>query len=129
MRKTWRNSLGKPSRDKGLRREREVVRRLASVRGVEAERVPLSGAGGGSFAGDVLIRVGVEKLYAEVKARADGSGFKQIKKWMGDNDFLFLVEDRAEPLVAVPWKVFSGLLEGYARGGPLDIDGARDEEE
>jgi len=46
--------MGKFSRDKGARGEREIVGRHLAL-GIRAERVPLSGAGGGSFRGDVDI--------------------------------------------------------------------------
>ena len=53
------------SKRKGSRIERGVVTEFQMV-GIHAERVPLSGAVGGSFAGDILI----EGTYrAEVKAR------------------------------------------------------------
>ena len=106
--------MGKPSRDKGQRRERQVVA-LHTALGVRAERVPLSGAyryqGNG---GDVDIypwsREG-PPCCAEVKARASGEGFKTIEKWLGENDALFLVRDRQEPMVVLPWATWERLLK------------------
>lgn len=46
--------MGKMSRDKGARVEREIVARHEAI-GVHAGRVPLSGAAGGRFSGDVHV--------------------------------------------------------------------------
>jgi len=105
--------MGKPSRDKGGRIEREIVN-LHKAMGVHAARVPLSGAAGGAYSGDVDIYVdGPEEapLVTEVKARASGGGFVTIEKWLGENDALFLRRDRAEPLVVLPWRVWKRLIE------------------
>ena len=63
--------MGKPSRDKGLRRERAIVD-LHVKCGLRAERVPLSGAlryrGNGADV-DLYVR-GAEPVKAEVKDRA-----------------------------------------------------------
>ena len=78
--------MGKFSRDKGGRAEREIVARHLAL-GVHAERVPLSGACGGSFAGDVIIP-GIGTV--EVKCRAGGAGFRTglaREKW---RDFWYL---------------------------------------
>ena len=86
--------MGKRSRDKGQRIENEVVH-LHLDTGIPASRVPLSGAHGGEYAGDVRIL----DFTGEVKARANGEGFKQLEKWLGDHDLLFLRRDRQRPLV------------------------------
>ncbi len=93
------------SRDKGNRIEREIVHRHLDM-GIAAERVPLSGAAGGSFKGDIQIG----DLRGEVKARRAGQGFKTLERWLGDNDLLFLRRDRAEPLVVMDWKTYSKLM-------------------
>ena len=71
--------MGKPSRDKGLRRERAIVD-IHMKCGLRAERVPLSGAlryrGNGADV-DLYVR-GAEPLKAEVKARGEGDGFKTL---------------------------------------------------
>jgi hypothetical protein len=59
---------GRRSRDKGARTERVIV------------CVPLSGAVGGRFAGDVVVSVQGRDLTAEVKARADG--FRELYGWL-----------------------------------------------
>ncbi|MGL4686625.1 MAG: putative PDDEXK endonuclease [Commensalibacter sp.] len=100
-------------RDKGARREREIVHKCIAE-GIYAERVPLSGASvfrnTHSTDVDVYARGKHESpLVTEVKARANGEGFKTIKRWLGDADALFLVADREEPLVLLPFKVFTSL--------------------
>jgi len=80
--------------------------------GVDAERVPLSGAAGGSYTGDVII---LGTFRSEVKARKSGSGFVTLEKWMGDNDLLFLRRDNALPMVCMTWEVYSRLIKNLAR--------------
>jgi hypothetical protein len=107
--------VGKKSRDKGNRVERELVLLHRGIAGVHAERVPLSGAAGGLFDSDLRISVADLSLKAECKARGDGAGFKQLEKWLGSNDLLLLKRDRAEPLCVMPWSVYAKLLQCVAR--------------
>lgn len=100
--------MGKMSRDKGQRIERELVH-LHQAAGLDASRVPLSGAAGGPYSGD--LRIG--DLRAEVKARASGSGFKQLEAWLADHDMLFLRRDRQRPLVVMPWATYEKLMVAY----------------
>jgi len=90
---------GKASRDKGNRGERDLVNRLKAY-GFEAERVPLSGAAGGTFSGDLRVVVAGETLSCEVKVR--GNGFKQLYDWLGDNHCLIVRADRKQPLLVIP---------------------------
>jgi len=99
--------MGKPSRDKGNRVEREVVNACLDV-GIKAERVPLSGAAGGSFTGDIIIR---DKFRCEIKARKDGSGFRLLYKWKGLNDILIVKQDRSVPLFIMDLHTLSQLME------------------
>lgn len=101
---------GKRSRQKGDRHERKVVSSFREL-GLACERVPLSGAAGGEFSGDVRLNVpGFGVWCLEVKARKDADGWKRIKAWLGANDALVLAEDRAEPLVVLPMRAFQELL-------------------
>lgn len=99
-------SGGRSAKRKGDRIEREIVA-LHRDLGWSAERVPLSGAVGGSFAGDLKI-AGIGT--AEVKARAGGEGFVTLERWLGNNDALFLRRDYATPLVVLPWRAYASLL-------------------
>ena len=74
--------MGRKSRSKGLLNERQIVNLLKEI-GLTAQRVPLSGAAGGLFAGDIVIDGQVYE--AKIKA----TGFKQIYDWLDDNAGLF----------------------------------------
>jgi Holliday junction resolvase len=103
---------GSKHRRKGSRIEREIVRLHTSI-GIHAERVPLSGAAGGNFSGDVNIYAfGHDEapLVGEVKARKTGAGFVTLEKWLGENDALILRRDRAEPMVVIPWRTWCRLV-------------------
>jgi hypothetical protein len=119
--------MGKASRDKGMRRERAVVD-IHTKCGIHAERVPLSGAvryrGNGADV-DIYVR-GAEPLKAEVKARGDGAGFRTLEQWLGANDALFLIRDRAPPLVVLPLHAWLEIAGRSARLDP-DADTARTE--
>ncbi len=112
--------MGKPSRDKGLRRERAIVE-IHAKSGLRAERVPLSGAlryqGNGADV-DLYVR-GAVPVKAEVKARGEGSGFRTLERWLGGNDALFLWRDRATPFVVLPLHIW---LEVAGRSARVDAD-------
>jgi len=90
---------GKASRDKGMRHERYLVN-LFRKAGLFAERVPLSGAAGGSYAGDISVPVLGHDWTLEAKVRSHG--FAQLYGWLGDNHALIVKADRSEPLVVLP---------------------------
>ena len=100
-------------RDKGARRERELVN-LHLEMGAHAERVPLSGAAryqGGDHDIDVYpFSLDAGALVGEVKARKNGEGFKTLESWLADNDLLFLWRDWQDPLVVIPWRVWRTIL-------------------
>jgi Holliday junction resolvase len=105
--------MGKLSRDKGARAEREIVALHTEI-GVKAEKVPLSGAT--KYQGGVDVDVypwgdDREPLVCEVKARASGTGFRVLEGMLGDADVLFLRRDRQKPLVVLPWSTWQRLLK------------------
>jgi Holliday junction resolvase len=89
---------GRRSRNKGARTERRIVHAL-QANGFAAVRVPLSGAAGGRFAGDIVLPLMGRDLCVEVKARADG--FRELYCWLDGRDVLIVKADRQEPLVVV----------------------------
>ena len=118
--------MGKSSRDKGLRRERAIVDIHVKC-GIDAERVPLSGAAryrGNGADVDLYVR-GTEPLKAEVKARGDGGGFKTLEQWLGRNDALFLWRDRATPMVVLPLHVWIEIARRSVRCAEPDADRER----
>jgi hypothetical protein len=109
--------MARLSRDKGARIERELVH-LHLDASIPASRVPLSGAAGGEYSGDLRIL----DLRAEVKARANGEGFRQLEKWLGQHDILFLRRNRQRPLVLLPWDVYIRLLQCYQQLTPGEAE-------
>lgn len=106
--------MGAMQRRKGARVERELVNALKAA-GIPAERVPLSGAAGGSYTGDLVIN---GRYRVEVKARKDGKGFTQLEDWLGDNDLLILKRNHGDPLVVLPWELATALLLVAVAQGP-----------
>ncbi len=106
--------MGKSSRDKGQRRERQIVALHVDL-GIHAERVPLSGAsryqGNGADLDVYPFSRDGPPLCGEVKARRNGEGFVTLERWLGENDMLFLVRDRQEPMVVLPWATWERLLK------------------
>ena len=109
---------GRRSRDKGNRIEREIVDRHKSL-GVHAERYPLSGASRFRGSGhDVdIYPFGRDEapIVCEVKGRKDGAGFATLERWLGEFDALFLKRNNADPLVVLPWRVWSQILDRVRR--------------
>jgi hypothetical protein len=109
---------GARHRQKGDRIEREIVDRHKAL-GVHAERYPLSGAsrfrGSGHDIDIYLFGRDQAPAVAEVKARASGSGFTTLENWLAEYDALFLRRDNSDPLVLVPWRTWSRILERLRR--------------
>jgi Holliday junction resolvase len=87
---------GRRSRSKGARTERSIVNALKAS-GIAAVRVPLSGAVGGRFVGDIVLPLMGRDLCVEVRARADG--FRELYSWLNQRDVPIVKADRQEPLV------------------------------
>lgn len=89
-------SGGKGSRQKGDRFERECVNAFLAG-GIFAERVPLSGAVGGSFGADiqVTLREKVQKFECKMRKRA----WSDLYKWIVGNYALLIRTNGNEGLV------------------------------
>ena len=59
--------------------------------------VPLSGAVGARFDGDIVLPLIGRDLCVQVKVRADG--FRELYSWLSGRDVLIAKADRQEPLV------------------------------
>jgi len=91
-------SGGRSPRRKGDAGEREFAALIGGA------RVPLSGALGGDFAGDVQAL----GLVWECKRRGDG--FRELYRWLEQRDALALRADRRGWLVVMPLETLLGLL-------------------
>ncbi len=100
--------MGKLSRDKGARGERELVRLFRSW-GLKAERVPLSGAT--TYAnGDVDVYPKGRNAPFVVECKTRATGFKQLYTWLGDYDVLAVKADRKDRLYVIPERVLRKLI-------------------
>jgi len=115
--------MGKFSRDKGARKERVMIEKLQKI-GIRAIRTANSGAAhtiskdkalSSSYRGDLFCALEKWQFAAEVKARSDDSGWKCVKEWMGNADMLFICEDRKDPLVVIPFHIFTTLVDMVRR--------------
>jgi hypothetical protein len=95
------------SRQKGDRFERECVNTLRA-KGIEAERVPLSGAAGGSYASDLRVRIGAAKVPIECKTRK--RAWSDLFGWLPGNFALFIKADRTDTLVVMSLETFVNLI-------------------
>lgn len=112
--------MGKLSRDKGLRTEREIVALHRKI-GVPAERVPLSGAAGYQANGQDLdiYPFGTDRapLCCQVKRYGSQRGTKGVIDALSDADALFIRYDASPgepvrpPLVVLPWATWEKLLK------------------
>lgn len=98
-----------PSRQKGDRFERDCIAQLAE-HGVKAARVPLSGAAGGDFSGDLRVEVcgQVEQVECKTRKRA----WTDLFNWLPGNFCLFIKADRTDTLVVMNLETFARLSKG-----------------
>jgi Holliday junction resolvase len=108
---------GRRSRNKGVRAERAIVNALKAS-GIAAVRVPLSGAVGGRFAGDIILPLMGRDLCVEVKCRSQG--FRELYAWLEGRDVLIVKADGQKPLVVLRMP----LAAEIARGKGIDEGGA-----
>lgn len=90
-----------PSKRKGSNGEREFIKEWGG-----GKKIPLSGALGGEWIGDVEIP---ELGRGEIKRRKDG--FKQLYAWLEGKDFLAVRADRREWLVVMRMERLRELLK------------------
>jgi hypothetical protein len=99
-------SGGRAPKRKGVRVERELVHELHRL-GLVCIRVPLSGAVGGVWSGDIHLELRGETFRIEVKARRE---FRTLHGWLAGADLLLLKADRQPPLAVLPLAVLARLL-------------------
>ena len=100
---------GKAARVKGASFEREIVN-WHKERGVDAERIPLSGAMKGNYASD--IKLGPQlALTAECKRRARAYQDLYDALDQDNSDMLFVRKDRERTLVVLPLETYEAFLQ------------------
>jgi|TARA_R110000824_G_scaffold54700_8_gene151104 hypothetical protein len=104
--------MSSKSKQKGDRAEYKIRDRFNEM-GLVCSRVPLSGALGGEHSGDLCIKGMFNRsLTAEVKCRKTSNVFwKLVQKYLGDHEFLFLIEDRKEPLVVMEFSLLQEIMK------------------
>lgn len=102
------------SKAKGSRYEREFVAKCDEL-GLPAEKMPLSGALGGKYSGDVLV---ADEWRIECKYRKDGAGFKRLYGLFRDgwSDLATVCNDDVD-ILRVQW------LETWAQHRILELTG------
>lgn len=95
------------SRNKGSRIEREIVRKHDDA-GLPCEKISRSG-----YTGPDLECLGEFK--GEVKARKGGKGWATIEGWLEGSDFLFLRQDRRDPIVVMTWDMYVDFAHALLR--------------
>jgi hypothetical protein len=93
---------GRSPKQKGNRVERELARLLCEL-GLPCVRVPLSGAIGGIWSGDIQLELRGHTRKIQVKARRE---FRTLHQWLSGADLLLLKADRCDPLVVMPVHLF-----------------------
>ncbi len=103
--------MGKSQRDKGARNEVAIVNAFKDA-GITAERVPLSGASGGSFGGDIILHTGMEPPF-KLEAKLRGDGFRELYKWLDGNHGVIVRADRKEALAVLRLADFVALFKAW----------------
>jgi hypothetical protein len=106
-------SGGRSPKRKGTRVERELVNEVVAL-GLPCFRVPLSGAAGGQWCGDIHVPLLGRTRRVEVKARGDG--FRQLYAWLARSDLLIVKADRRDPLAVLPLTLVVELMLAAERG-------------
>lgn len=101
--------MGRYSRNKGARGELMLVH-LLQERGYAAEKMPLSGALGGRYGGDISVPVlGVDR---RIEAKWRAKGFRELYAWLGLENFALIVKaDRQKPLLVIPLEAAIDVLD------------------
>jgi len=90
--KKTRTQLAKLARNKGYRGEKRV-QELIQKAGFDVERYPVSGAAGGSFSGDLKLRIKKlrKKVIRRISVKVRQAGFKQLYDWLNEPKIKYLV--------------------------------------
>lgn len=99
------------NKSKGTYHEKWVLKWLAKL-GIQAKRQPLSGALGGEYRGDIVLKLLGHRLVAEVKYR-DLSGFPSPFSVLNERDIAFYKRRSGTPqlVVIMSGEIFQRLME------------------
>ena len=113
--------MANKNKSKGIYHEKRFCEWLDKI-GIENYLVPLSGALGGEWSGDIHVTLGGRKLVAEVKYR-DKSNFPSPFTVLDGRDIAFYKRKTGKPqsLVIMPAELFEHLL-GETNGKPNEND-------
>lgn len=100
--------MSRAQKIKGTAYERAIVNDLRAI-GIDAKRVPLSGASEFTEQCDVLVPLLLRDLEAECKVGQQCP--KSVYTWLEGNDLLFLRRDREKTLVVLPWATWKALVK------------------
>ena len=103
---------GRKSKDKGYRFENACVKAFKAF-GFDCRRMPLSGALGGEWAGDLRVALDGRDRIFQLKCLKDG--YRTIYGALKGHDGLIIKADHEEPLVVLPLSFF------FALAGEPDI--------
>jgi hypothetical protein len=107
-------SGGRAPARKGTRVERELVDLLCEL-GLPCARVPLSGAVGGAWSGDIDLKLFDCTNKIQVKARRE---FRTLHQWLAGADLLLLKADRCDPIAVLPIRLFAELATAAQKVRP-----------
>lgn len=97
---------GRAPKQKGDRYERDRVNALQAL-GIFAERVPMSGAAGGSYDEDLIVAVQNEDWKVQCKVKNDRFG--NFYEWLKTARAVFFKRDRDKTLVVMTFDDFARL--------------------
>ena len=113
---------GLKSKNKGYRFENACVNAFKAF-GFDCRRMPLSGALGGEFAGDLRIALDGRDRIFQLKCLSNG--YRTIYAALAGHDGLIIKADREEPLVVLPLSFFLSLADQkdtYSVMPPCDVE-------
>jgi len=92
MKKATAQERGRFAKRKGGRGERFALKKLLDG-GIVADKVPRSGAEGGNYTGDLIIRVtkGIKKVVRRVSVKVRDKGFTQLYDWLEEPKIRYLM--------------------------------------
>ena len=101
------------SKQKGTYHENYFVK-LLKTWGVQVKKQPLSGALGGEYSGDLVVKIGKKEMVAEVKYRAE-SGFPSPFTVLEGRDVALFKRGKGEPkwLLIVPDRIVEEFITNY----------------